>query len=238
MIRPFPLRRAAAWLLGCAVAAGAMAAPAGARTILDRRALDALTAGGLPLPPPAPPGPPATEAPMSPAPPAAAHGLAPSRPLAPAVPAPLPMPGPVPPAPVLPPPPIVVPVRPAPPPGKPQIAADAAGSASRLPDGLRLTFGAGAAMLNPASAAALSDFARAAPANAVFTLSAFAAGAVDDPSTPRRLALSRALAVRGILLGDGIASARILVRALGASKPAIDAGPPDRVDVTIPAPGG
>jgi hypothetical protein len=44
--------------------------------------------------------------------------------------------------------------------------------------------------------------------------------------------------VRGILLGDGIASARILVRALGASKPAIDAGPPDRVDVTIPAPGG
>jgi hypothetical protein len=212
-------------------------APAGARTILDRRALDALTASGLPLPPPVPPGPPTAETPMPPAPPAAAHGLAPSGPLPPTVPAPLPVPGPVPPVPVLPPP-IVVPVRPAPPPGKPQIAADAAGGATRLPDGLRLTFGAGAAMLNPASATALSDFARAAPAGTVFTLSAFAAGAVDDPSTPRRLALSRALAVRGILLGDGIASARILVRALGANKPAIDAGPPDRVDVTIPAHGG
>lgn len=69
----------------------------------------------------------------------------------------------------------------------------------------------------------------------MFTVSAFAAGTPDDPSTPRRLSLSRALAVRGILLGEGIASARILVRSLGASTPAIAAGPPDRVDVTIPA---
>jgi outer membrane protein OmpA-like peptidoglycan-associated protein len=154
--------------------------------------------------------------------------------------APLPVPGPVPPKPAIPPPPIVVPVRPSPPPGPPQIAADAAGTATPLTlpheTGLRLAFGTATDKLNPASADALRDFARAAPPAAVFTVSAFAAGVADDPSTPRRLSLSRALAVRGILLGEGIASARILVRSLGASMPAIAAGPPDRVDVTIPAP--
>ena len=238
---PRTLHRAAILLLGGMLAASVATPPASARTILDPSALDALTARGLPLPPPEPPGPPPPEAPPHPgaAPPAAAHGLAPSAPVSPSAPAPLPVPGPVPPKPAIPPPPIPVPVRPSPPPGPPQIAADAAGTATRLAlpheTGLRLTFGITADKLNPASADALRDFARAAPPDSVFTVSAFAAGAPDDPSTPRRLSLSRALAVRGILLGEGIASARILVRSLGASMPAIAAGPPDRVDVTIPA---
>ncbi len=240
------LRRAATLLFGIMLAASAITAPSFARTILDPRALDALTASGLPLPPPEPPGPPAPEALPHPgaAPPAAAHGLAPSAPVPPTAPALLPVPGPVPPKPAIPPLPILVPVRPSPPPGPPQLAADAAGTATPLAlsqkagpheTGLRLTFGSAADKLNPASADALRDFARAAPPEAVFTVSAFAAGTPDDPSTPRRLSLSRALAVRGILLGEGIASARILVRSLGASTPAIAAGPPDRVDVTIPA---
>jgi outer membrane protein OmpA-like peptidoglycan-associated protein len=243
---PRPLRCAAALLLGGMLATSTLSAPALARTILDRKALDALTASGLPLPPPKPPGPPAPEAPAYPAaaPPPAARGHAPSPPGPPTGPAPQPGPGPVPPVPAIPPP-IVVPVRPAPPPGPPQIAADATGTATQFTispksgpheTGLRLTFGPGADKLNQASAAALRDFASAAPAGATFTVNAFAAGTPDDPSTPRRLSLSRALAVRGILLGAGVASARILVRSLGASMPALAAGPPDRVDVTIPAP--
>ena len=58
----------------------------------------------------------------------------------------------------------------------------------------------------------------------VFTVPAFAAGVPDDPSTPRRLSLSRALAVRGILLGQGIASTAVLVRSQGASMPALGEG--------------
>jgi hypothetical protein len=67
------------------------------------------------------------------------------------------------------------------------------------------------------------------------TVQAYAQGTKEDPSTPRRLSLSRGLAARAVLLNDGIASTRIYLRALGAS----DAGdgPPNRVDVTLEAPG-
>ena len=64
---------------------------------------------------------------------------------------------------------------------------------------------------------------------------ATAAGSADDPSTPRRLSLSRALAARAVLITEGIASTRIYVRALGASGP--PDGPPDRVDVSAGLPG-
>ena len=42
-----------------------------------------------------------------------------------------------------------------------------------------------------------------------FNVMAYAAGTPEDPSTPRRLSLSRALAVRRVLMADGVASARI-----------------------------
>ena len=139
----------------------------------------------------------------------------------------------------MPPPPIEVPVRPSPPAGPSHIVDTAPGEAAPLSIpkevGLRLTFGAATDDLNPASAVALRDFANAAPPGTVFTVTAFAAGVPDDPSTPRRLSLSRALAVRGILLGQGIASTAVLVRSQGASMPALGEGPPDRVDVTYPS---
>ena len=50
-----------------------------------------------------------------------------------------------------------------------------------------------------------------------FNVVAYAAGTPDDPSTARRLSLSRALAVRSALMADGVGSARIYVRALGAA---------------------
>ena len=60
---------------------------------------------------------------------------------------------------------------------------------------------------------------------------AYAAGSAEDPSTPRRLSLARALAARAVLLHEGVASTRIYVRALGASGSGAAGLPPDRVEV-------
>lgn len=134
-----------------------------------------------------------------------------------------------PPAPAPPPP------RPVPPPPVP-VVQGAPGEATRVGEGgIRVTFGPGSSDLNPGTEAALRDAARAARANEQVSLyvNAYAAGQPDDPSTPRRLSLARALAARAVLISEGIASTRIYVKALGPSTPD---GPPDRVDVlTTPA---
>lgn len=139
-----------------------------------------------------------------------------------------------PPPPVLPPP-IEVPVRPASPPAPPAIASDAPGSFSKIPSGLRITFGAGRADLNPDTAGALRTLAHTAQpgTDTAFNVAAFAAGTPDDPSTARRLSLARALAARAVLIGEGVASVRIYVKALGVASPAVAGAAPDRADVTI-----
>jgi len=98
--------------------------------------------------------------------------------------------------------------------------------------GLRLLFGAGSADLSPDSAAAVKALATATPTSdsISFNVTAFAPGSRDDPSTARRLSLSRAMAVRSALMSDGIASARIYVKALGE---AYGNGPADRVDIAV-----
>ncbi len=108
---------------------------------------------------------------------------------------------------------------------------DAPGEATLEKDGLRLTFGAGAAALNPATDAAIRKLAHASGVVATtdFTVTAFAKGAPDDPSVARRLSLSRALAVRSVLINEGVTSLRVYVKALGAPPP--EDVPPDRVDV-------
>lgn len=142
----------------------------------------------------------------------------------------------VPPAPPDLPPAIVVPTRPPPMLTPPPVAADAPDTTSKTADSLRIVFGAERSDLNPASNDAIANFALAiAASDATFTVTAFAPGG-DDPSTPRRLSLSRALAVRSALMQAGIASVRIYVKALGAAAPQIDAGPPDRVDVVVAVP--
>jgi outer membrane protein OmpA-like peptidoglycan-associated protein len=126
---------------------------------------------------------------------------------------------------------VEAPPHPVEPPPPVPIVADAAGDATKIVGGTRITFGAGKADLNPVTAAAVSALARVVKADPNIDLNvyAYAAGPPDDPSTPRRLSLSRALAARAVLISEGIASTRIYVRALGAT--ASD-GPPDRVDVT------
>jgi hypothetical protein len=93
---------------------------------------------------------------------------------------------------------------------------------------VRVTFGAGRSDLNPQTDAALKGLAHDAP-QGTFNVMAYAAGPADDPSTARRLSLSRALAVRSVLIFEGIPSVRIYVRALGSNA---GDGPIDRVDVT------
>lgn len=121
---------------------------------------------------------------------------------------------------------------PAPPP-PPPVSAAAGTNASTIGNGLRLTFRSGETELNPASIAAIDGIAQGVQshANSSVNVVAYAAPTPDDPSTARRLSLSRALAVRSALIADGVNSSRIYVRALGGSD--TGNGPDDRVDVTL-----
>ena len=179
--------------------------------------------------PPATP-PPAPTSPATPKPSAPPANAATAPPAPPQIRVPLAPP----PAPVLPPA-MVVPTRPPAPPAPAPVAADAPGAATAIPDGLRVTFGEGRADLNPATEAALRALAHGAVADTSFIVSAYAQGAPEDPSTPRRMSLSRALTVRAVLIAEGIASVRIYVKALGATQGVWD-GPANRVDVTLAAP--
>jgi outer membrane protein OmpA-like peptidoglycan-associated protein len=125
-----------------------------------------------------------------------------------------------------------------PPPPPPPVTDTATTKAAPTTAGLRLTFAPGQSDLSPDSAASIKDFTASAPSGdaATFTVQAYAPGTPDDPSTARRVSLSRAMAVRSALVADGVPSARIFVRALGAQ---YGDGPPDRVDLSVEGvPGG
>jgi outer membrane protein OmpA-like peptidoglycan-associated protein len=119
-----------------------------------------------------------------------------------------------------------------PPPPPPPVSVGAATTAAPVPAGLRLTFAPGQSDLSPASTESIKELAAAAPPgdSTTFNVQAYAPGTADDPSTARRVSLSRAMAVRSALVADGVASARIFVRALGAQ---YGDGPPDRVDLSV-----
>lgn len=227
------------------------AAPALAQVTVDLHALDALP-GARPPAQEAPPRralpkpasrPLASSRPNKPAPrqPAATPAPEPSTTTATQAPT-APQAVPVPPAATLPaaPPPTIAlaPVPPPPPaaqaapPPPPPISDTAASAANATGAGLRVTFGTGETDLSPASATAIQNLVRTAPQgdSTSFNVVAYAAGTPEDPSTARRLSLSRALAVRSALIADGVSSTRIYVRALGALA---GDGPPDRVDLSV-----
>jgi outer membrane protein OmpA-like peptidoglycan-associated protein len=166
--------------------------------------------------PPAPPKPIAPAAPTPPAPPAAVIGIAP------------------PPAAVIPPPaPADAPMAPEPPPA---ISASAATTVDALPPkdgtGVRLDFANGETDLTQGTADAVKALVAGAPKDdaITFNVMAYATGVPEDPSTARRLSLSRALSVRGALMAYGVPSTHIYLRALGAQA---GDGPADRVDVMV-----
>jgi len=98
---------------------------------------------------------------------------------------------------------------------------------------MRILFGEGSSELTPDSVASLKKLGGVSPSGTpTVSVSAYAAGSRDDPSSARRLSLARAMAVRSALIGDGVPSSRIYVRALGD---AYGSGPADRVDVAVTA---
>jgi outer membrane protein OmpA-like peptidoglycan-associated protein len=68
--------------------------------------------------------------------------------------------------------------------------------------------------------------------NARVELQAFGGAKGDKGSDARRLSLKRALAIRQVLIDDGVSPDRIDVRAMGGAD---DSGPADRVDVYVKA---
>jgi outer membrane protein OmpA-like peptidoglycan-associated protein len=243
-----PMRQICFLLIGLLCAA----APALAQVTIDLHALDALP-GARPATPespahkavakpapksvaiarPAKPSPQqatATPAPASPVgtPVPASPATTPATPAPPAATLPTAPPANVALAPIAPPP----QTTPAAPPPPPPISDAATSAATATNSGLRVTFGTGETDLSPASASAIHGLVQATPAsdNTSYNVVAYAAGTPEDPSTARRLSLSRALAVRSALIADGIASSRIYVRALGATE---GDATPDRVDVAV-----
>jgi outer membrane protein OmpA-like peptidoglycan-associated protein len=120
----------------------------------------------------------------------------------------------------------------APPPPTPAISDKAATAAAPTTTGLRLTFAPGASDLSPESNTSIKQLTETAPPGdtTTFNVLAYAPGKPDDPSTARRVSLSRAMAVRSALVAAGVPSARIFVRALGEK---YGDGPPDRVDLSV-----
>jgi outer membrane protein OmpA-like peptidoglycan-associated protein len=124
-----------------------------------------------------------------------------------------------------------------PPPPPPPVSEKATTTAAPTTAGLRLTFAPEQSDLSPASIDSVKQLTASAPPGdeTTFNVQAYAPGKADDPSTARRISLSRAMAVRSALVADGVPSARIFVRALGEQ---YGDGPPDRVDIGVNAASG
>ena len=130
--------------------------------------------------------------------------------------------------------PIVPPEAPAgaAPPPPPPVSDKAATTVEATTLGLRLLFDTEQSDLSPDSAGSIRELAAKAPAgdDTTFNVKAYSPGKPDDPSTARRISLSRAMAVRAALIADGVQSSRIFVRALGEQ---YGKGPPNRVDIDV-----
>ena len=125
--------------------------------------------------------------------------------------------------------------QPAPPPAVTTVPAQTPSSVP-LPPPVRLVFETGTTDLTAGNEAAVRNLAHAIPApeGSSVNVVAYAAGKPDDPSTARRVSLSRGMAVRSVLMDSGVPSAQIYVRALGATP---SDGPADRVELIVARPG-
>lgn len=229
-------RAASRTMLATLAALGGLAfTSAHAQVTTDDSALSALPAAKAPKPAPnrtANPHAPAARPAASSAPTTAAPNHASPPPAIPAAP---------PPPPVIRPPVVDVPLHPPALPPEVPAKADAQGTVTDRPGGLRLTFAADSTDMNAAMIDGVKTFAATllqAP-YARAEIDATASGAADDVSTPRRLSLARGLAIRSILIHAGVATTRIYVRAIGVPAPAAAKGSdspnetsPDHVDVT------
>jgi outer membrane protein OmpA-like peptidoglycan-associated protein len=118
-------------------------------------------------------------------------------------------------------------------PPQPQTAARTPpGTATPPGSGARLVFQPGSADLPAGGETTLKELAQKLNVDESLRLQvvAYADGTPEQASQARRLSLSRALTVRSYLIGQGVRSTRIDVRALGSRA---GDGPADRVDLLI-----
>ncbi|GBQ34039.1 hypothetical protein AA0614_0035 [Komagataeibacter saccharivorans NRIC 0614] len=127
-----------------------------------------------------------------------------------------------------------VPQHPFPPPPEVKANPDARGRAERIPGGTRLHFTSQSADMNSRMITALQTFATvmAKLPDQHVIVAAYGEGRQDDPSTPRRVALSRGLAARSVLIHAGVAPTRIYVRAIGLPDENAHGAGADCIDVT------
>jgi outer membrane protein OmpA-like peptidoglycan-associated protein len=229
-------------------ARAATGGPQPAASVPSAPAASATPLASVPAPLPAAASPPAPAA----APPAAPAPAAPAAAAPPPPPAPAPAPvaaAPTPPRAAAPSPPATTPPAPAaarvaavPPPAtqapaaappQPQTAARTPpGTATPPGSGARLVFQPGSADLPAGGETTLKELAQKLNVDESLRLQvvAYADGTPEQASQARRLSLSRALTVRSYLIGQGVRSTRIDVRALGSRA---GDGPADRVDLLI-----
>ncbi|GBQ13405.1 OmpA family protein [Swaminathania salitolerans] len=129
------------------------------------------------------------------------------------------------------PPAVPVPTHPPVPPEDVKASADAKGETQTVGKGLRVLFSPDSSAMTQAMIDAVSAEGRklAAQPGLRVTLWSSASGSTEDLSTPRRIALARALAVRSILIRAGVATTRIYPRATGLAAEGVT--PPDRLDI-------
>lgn len=141
---------------------------------------------------------------------------------------------------VIPPPGVTVPTHPPVQPDDIKADPDAKGASRGVASGLRLTFDPGSSGMTQAMIDAVRAEAKqlAGKPGLRVTLWSSASGTTEDLSTPRRISLARALAVRSILIREGVATTRIYPRATGLAQPGTE--PADRLDIiaegAVPAP--
>ncbi|MDL2170796.1 MULTISPECIES: OmpA family protein [Asaia] len=141
---------------------------------------------------------------------------------------------------VIPPPGVTVPTHPPVPPEEVKPDPASKGKVEKQANGLRVLFDANSSGMSQAMIDAVRDEARVLAGKPTLrvTLWASASGTNEDLSTPRRIALARALVVRSILIREGVATTRIYPRATGLAKPGT--APADRLDIVaegaVPAP--
>lgn len=184
-----------------------------------------------------PEGTPDTPKPATPKPAAAHHAPRKAAPTHAAAKTPLPkVPLAPPPNPVIAPPPPALPQHVREVPAPVPVKSDAIGTVTKIDGGARLTFGPGSSDLNDATHAALIEIAGAARADKqlIVTVTAWAPGTEEDPSTPRRLSLDRALAARAVLIHEGVESERVQAVAKGFE--GIGGGNPDRLEIVAAHP--
>ena len=138
-----------------------------------------------------------------------------------------------PPPPVLTPPVIPVELHPFPMPPDPAPVKDAVGEARPIVGGLRITFAPDSDHLNQDTKNAVLAFAKMLREQPDIRglVDITASGVPNDPSRPRRMSLSRGLAIRAVLMNAGIPSTRIYIRVIGLpGKTGIET-PADRADM-------